>query len=53
LYASLPESVTYTHTEHYWQACFDGNQAVAAVAGEAGFPPVERTVQLRGGAVPA
>jgi small conductance mechanosensitive channel len=43
----------YTHTDHYWQVYFDGNKAIAAVAGEAGFPPVERTVKLRGGAVPA
>jgi small conductance mechanosensitive channel len=42
----------YTHTDHYWQVYFDTNKAIAAVAGEAGYPPVERTVQLKT-AVPA
>jgi small conductance mechanosensitive channel len=37
----------YTHTDHYWQVYFDANKAIAAVAGEAGYPPVERTVQLK------
>ena len=36
-----------THTDHYWQVYFDANKAIAAVAGEAGYPPVERTVQLK------
>lgn len=37
----------YTHTDHYWQVYFDANKAIIAVAGEAGYPPVERTVQLK------
>jgi small conductance mechanosensitive channel len=36
-----------THTNHYWQVYFDTNKAIAAVAGEAGFPPVERKLTLQ------
>jgi len=38
----------YTHTDHYWQVYFDGNKAIVAVVGEAGYPPVERTLQVKG-----
>ena len=37
----------YTHTDHYWQVYFDGNKAIVAVATEAGFPAVERTVRTK------
>jgi small conductance mechanosensitive channel len=37
----------YTHTDHYWQVYFDTNKAIIAVAGEAGFPPVERNLKLK------
>jgi len=37
----------YTHTDHYWQVYFDGNQAIIAVATEAGFPPVERSLRMK------
>ncbi|HXS17272.1 MAG TPA: mechanosensitive ion channel family protein [Polyangiaceae bacterium] len=37
----------YTHTDHYWQVYFDGNKAIIAVAGEAGFPPVERSLRVK------
>lgn len=37
----------YTHTDHYWQVYFDGNKAIVAVAGEAGFPAVERNVRMK------
>jgi len=37
----------YTHTDHYWQVYFDGNKAIVAVAGEAKFPPVERSVRMK------
>jgi small conductance mechanosensitive channel len=37
----------YTHTDHYWQVYFDGNKAIVAVAGEAGFPPVERNLRMK------
>ena len=36
----------YTHTDSYWQVHFDTNRAIAAVAAEAGFPMVERTVKV-------
>ena len=36
----------YTHTDSYWQVYFDTNRAIAAVAAEAGFPMVERTVKV-------
>lgn len=36
----------FTHTDHYWQVYFDTNKAIVAVAGEAGFPPVERKLNL-------
>lgn len=36
----------YTHTDSYWQVYFDTNKAIAAVASEAGFPMVERTVKV-------
>jgi small conductance mechanosensitive channel len=36
----------YTHTDSYWQVYFDTNKAIAAVAAEAGFPMVERTVKV-------
>jgi hypothetical protein len=36
------------------QVYFDANKVIIAVAGEAGFPPVERTVKVKDGAkVPA
>jgi len=37
----------FTHTDHYWQVYFDTNKAIIAVAGEAGFPPVERKVLMK------
>jgi len=37
----------YTHTDHYWQVYFDTNKAIVAVAGEAKFPPVERTFKIK------
>lgn len=37
----------YTHTDHYWQVYFEGNKAIVAVASEAAFPPVERTMKLK------
>ena len=37
----------FTHTDHYWQVYFETNKAIVAVAGEAGFPPVERNVKLK------
>jgi len=37
----------YTHTDNYWQVYFDGNKAIVAVAGEAGYPAVERTVRTK------
>lgn len=37
----------YTHTDHYWQVYFDTNKAIAAVAGEAHFPPVERQIAMK------
>ena len=37
----------YTHTDNYWQVYFDGNKAIVAVAGEAGFPPVERNLRMK------
>lgn len=37
----------YTRTDHYWQVYFDGNKAIVAVAGEAGFPAVERNVRMK------
>jgi small conductance mechanosensitive channel len=37
----------FTHTDHYWQVYFDTNKAIVAVAGEAGFPPVEHTLKLK------
>lgn len=43
----------YTHTDNYWQVYFDGNKAIVSVAGEAGFPPVERTVKVKEPAKPA
>ena len=41
----------YTHTDHYWQVYFDTNKAILAVAGEAKFPPVERTLNVKSPAV--
>jgi len=43
----------FTHTNHYWQVYFDANKAIAAVAGEAGFPPVERKFTFPDPATPA
>lgn len=37
----------HTHTDHYWQVYFDTNKAIIAVAGEAKFPPVERSLKLK------
>jgi small conductance mechanosensitive channel len=37
----------FTHTDQYWQVYFDTNKAIVAVAGEAGFPPVERSLKLK------
>jgi len=37
----------FTHTDHYWQVYFDTNKAIIAVAGEAGFPPVERKLNVK------
>jgi small conductance mechanosensitive channel len=37
----------FTHTDHYWQVYFDTNKAIVAVAGEAGFPPVERKLSVK------
>jgi small conductance mechanosensitive channel len=37
----------FTHTDHYWQVYFETNKAIVAVAGEAGFPPVERNLKLK------
>lgn len=37
----------YTHTDNYWQVYFAGNQAIVAVASEAGYPPVERNVRTK------
>jgi len=37
----------FTHTDYYWQVYFETNKAIVAVAGEAGFPPVERNVKLK------
>ena len=28
----------YCHTDHYWQLCFDTNEAILRVAEEAGWP---------------
>jgi small conductance mechanosensitive channel len=36
----------YTHTDHYRQVYFYGNKAIVSVAGEAKFPPVERSVRM-------
>ena len=43
----------YTHTDHYWQVYFETNKAIVAVAGEAKFPPVERSVNLKNPATTA
>ena len=40
----------FTHTNHYWQVYFDTNKAIVQVAGEAGFPPVERKLTLQNAA---
>ena len=40
----------FTHTDHYWQVYFDANKAIVAVAGEAGFPPVERKLNVKNAA---
>jgi small conductance mechanosensitive channel len=37
----------YTHTDTYWQVYFDVNKAIASVAAEAAFPPVERTLKVQ------
>ncbi|MEI9947673.1 MAG: mechanosensitive ion channel family protein [Pseudomonadota bacterium] len=37
----------FTHTSNYWQVYFDTNKAIVAVAGEAGFPPVEHNLKLK------
>jgi small conductance mechanosensitive channel len=37
----------HTHTDSYWQVYFDANKAILAVATEAGFPPVERSLRMR------
>lgn len=37
----------YTHTDHYWQVYFAANQAIVAVATEAGYPAVERNLRLK------
>jgi small conductance mechanosensitive channel len=37
----------FTHTDHYWQVYFDTNKAIISVAGEAGFPPVERKLAVK------
>jgi len=37
----------YTHTDAYWQVYFDANKAIVAVASEAGYPAVERTLRMR------
>lgn len=37
----------FTHTDHYWQVYFDVNKAIVATAGEAGFPPVERSFKIK------
>ncbi|MFZ5889548.1 MAG: mechanosensitive ion channel family protein [Myxococcota bacterium] len=37
----------YCHTDHYWQVYFDANKAIIAVSGEAGYPPVERTMRMK------
>lgn len=41
----------FTHTDHYWQVYFDTNKAIVAVAGEAGFPPVERKLMVKNAAL--
>jgi len=43
----------FTHTNHYWQVYFDTNKAIVAVAGEAGFPPVERKLTVKNAAAAA
>jgi small conductance mechanosensitive channel len=40
----------FTHTNHYWQVYFDTNKAIGEVAGEAGFPPVERKLTVNNAA---
>ena len=40
----------FTHTDHYWQVYFDTNKAIVQVAGEAGFPPVERKLTVKNAA---
>ena len=40
----------FTHTDHYWQVYFDTNRAIVEVAGEAGFPPVERKLTVKNAA---
>src|SRR3954468_16900561 len=37
----------FTHTDHYWQVYFDTNKAIVAVAGEAGYPAVERKLMVK------
>jgi len=37
----------YTHTDHYWQVYFATTKAIIEVGGEAGYPPVERTLKMR------
>jgi small conductance mechanosensitive channel len=37
----------FTHTNHYWQVYFDTNKAMAAVAAEAGFPPIEHNFKVK------
>ncbi len=41
----------YTHTDHYWQVYFDTNKAIVAVASEAGYPAVERSLHVKTAAV--
>jgi small conductance mechanosensitive channel len=36
----------YTHTDHYWQAYFDTNRAIAATFGAAGYPVPESHVRM-------
>lgn len=38
----------YTHTAHYWQVYFAGNQAIVEVGGEAGHPVPQQHVGLQG-----
>ncbi len=37
----------YTHTNSYWQVYFDANKAIVAMATEAGYPSVERTLNVK------